>query len=40
MQMTIFTIFILAGILLFISKHWGWGAFCFFIALSALFLAM
>lgn len=35
----IFTVFTLAGIVLFISKHRGWGSLCFVIAIVAL-LAM
>jgi hypothetical protein len=38
--MTIFTIFTLAGIGLFISKHRGWGSLCFVIALLALVVTL
>ncbi len=34
--MIVFTIFTLAGIVLFISKHKGWGSFCFVIAFLTL----
>jgi hypothetical protein len=34
-----FTVFTLAGIVLFIRKHRGWGSLCFFIAVVSL-LAM
>jgi hypothetical protein len=37
--MMVFTIFTLAGISLFITKHRGWGSLCFGIAIVAL-LAM
>lgn len=37
--MTVFTVFTLAGIGLFIAKHRGWGSLCFLIALVSL-LAM
>jgi hypothetical protein len=37
--MMVFMVFTLAGIGLFISKHRGWGALCFVIALVSL-LAM
>lgn len=37
--MMVFTIFVLAGIGLFITKHRGWGTLCFVIALISL-LAM
>jgi hypothetical protein len=36
--MIVFTVFTLAGILLFISKHPGWGVLCFLIALISLLL--
>jgi hypothetical protein len=35
----IFSLFTLFGIGLCISRHWGWGLFCFLIAFFAL-LAM
>ena len=34
--MMLFTIFTLAGIMLFITKHRGWGSLCFGIALVSL----
>jgi len=34
--MVIFTLFTLAGIVLFITKHRGWGLFCFGIAFVSL----
>ncbi len=37
--MIVFTVFTLTGIFLFIGKHPGWGALCFFIAVVSL-LAM
>lgn len=37
--MTVFTIFTLAGIVLFIPRHRGWGTLCFVIATVSL-LAM
>ncbi len=38
--MSLFTIFTLAGILLCISRHRGWGALCFVIAALALLAAL
>lgn len=38
--MSVFTIFTLAGILLCISRHRGWGIVCFVIALLALLAAL
>jgi hypothetical protein len=35
-QMMIFTVFTLAGIGLCITKHRGWGIFCFVIAFITL----
>ena len=37
--MIVFTVFTLAGIVLFIRKHRGWGSLCFLIAIVDL-LAM
>ncbi len=37
--MMVFTVFTLAGILRFISKHRGWGSLCFVVAVCSL-LAM
>jgi len=34
--MMVFTIFTLAGIALFVTKHRGWGSLCFVIALLSL----
>lgn len=34
--MMVFTVFVLAGIVLFINKHRGWGSLCFVIALCSL----
>ncbi len=34
--MMVFTAFILAGIVLFINKHRGWGLLCFVIAIFSL----
>jgi hypothetical protein len=38
--MTVFSIFVLAGIALFIAKHRIWGTFCFLIAAIALLAMM
>ncbi len=38
--MIVFTIFVLAGIVLCITKHRIWGAVCFVIALLDLFSLM
>jgi hypothetical protein len=34
--MIVFTVFTLAGIVLFINRHRGWGSLCFVIALASL----
>lgn len=38
--MMLFTVFTLAGIVLCITKHRGWGTLCFAIAVVALLAAL
>jgi hypothetical protein len=38
--MIVFTVFTLAGIILFITKHPGWGSLCLVIALLDLFFML